>query len=98
MPPKIVGQVLRAAVEFPASSNLERLGIEDKDTARAFTIGGPDGVDINAIRPAMGRMWTRIASALYHRFRLNDLDDLRIPWIRLGINNVNSRRAQPRDH
>src|SRR5436853_7282723 len=60
MPPKIVMKKLRTAVHFPLAQNLERFAIEHEDAARTVTIGRPKRADVNAFRPAVNRVRTRI--------------------------------------
>src|SRR6266700_2228069 len=93
VPPKIVMQKLRPAVHFPLPENLERFAIEHENAAGAVAIGCSKRADVNAFRPAMNCVWTRIIGARKNFFWLDYLNDLRFSRIGLGIDNVNTRRT-----
>src|ERR1044071_765650 len=97
VPPEIVMQELRAAVHLPLAQDLERLAIEHEDATRAVAIGCAERADVDPLRPTMNRVWTRIICTRKNFFRLEHFDDLRFPRIRLCVDDVNTRRADPRD-
>src|ERR1700751_5352998 len=88
MPPEVIGQVLRAALDFPSSQHLETLMIKQKQAAWAFTLRRTQGADVNGIRAAMKRMRPAIAGTRSKFFRLDYFDDPGTPWIRFGIDDV----------
>ena len=96
MPPKIIMQELRTPVHLPLTQNVERLTIEHENTSWAVAIGRPESADVNAFRPTMNGVRTRIIRARKNFFRLDHFDHLRFSRIGLRVDNVNARRAQPR--
>ncbi len=97
VPPEIVGKILRAAVDFPAAENVERIVVEDENAARAVAGNGADGVDINAVGAAVDGVNAGITRARSDFFRLNDFDDLRLARIGLDVEDVDTRRAKAGD-
>src|SRR5437899_749024 len=88
VPPEVVGEILRAAVELPATPNLEGVVVDDEDATWAVTGGGAEGADVNPIRAAVTGMRAAVAGAVCDFLRLDRLDD---PWraqIGLGIDDV----------
>src|SRR5437870_13370791 len=63
MPPAIVRQKLWAPTHLPLTKDFERRTIEHENTARAFATGCSKGANVNALRPAVNRVRTRIVSA-----------------------------------
>src|SRR5580693_1980775 len=53
VPPKIVSQILWAAVEFPLPQDVEAVVIDDEDTAGSLAVGGAQGTRINTLGTAM---------------------------------------------
>src|SRR5947207_209504 len=96
MPPEIVMQKLWAPIHLPLTQDFERLTIEHENTARTVAIGGSESANVNAFRPAVNRMRTRIVSASKNFFRLDHFHDLRFSRIGLDVDNVNARRANSR--
>src|SRR5438132_5203610 len=96
MPPEIVMQKLWAPVHLPLTQDFERLTIEHENTAGAVTIGGSEGANVNAFRPTVNRMRTRIIRARKNFFRLDHFHDLRFSRIGFDVDNVYSRRANSR--
>src|SRR5215208_5839848 len=76
MPPKIIMQELWASIHFPLAKNLERFAIQHENTPRAVSVGCSERADVNAFRPTMNSVRTRIISACKHFFRFDHLDDL----------------------
>src|SRR4030095_2240493 len=83
MPPEIVMQKLRAPIHLPLTQDFERLTIEHENAPRAVAIGCSKGANVNAFRPTMNRVRTRIISACKNFFSLDHFHDL---WFsRLGL-------------
>ena len=100
VPPEVIVQVLAAAIDFPASEDLERLAVHDEDARRpvgAVLAAAAERTDIDAFRSAMDRMRPRIAGLPEHLLRLDDLVDLRLRRMRLRIDHVDARGADARD-
>src|SRR5687768_704532 len=60
MPPEIVCKILWSAFHFPLAEHIEGIVIEQEDAARPFAIWGSEGADVDALRPAMDRVKSRI--------------------------------------
>src|SRR5216683_603004 len=53
MPPEIIRELLRPAIDFPSAEHLEALVIEQEYSAGSVALGRPQCADVNRIRPAM---------------------------------------------
>src|SRR5262249_25057886 len=95
MPPEVIGQVLWSPVHFPLSKRLEGFTIDQEDASWPASLWRPQSADIDAFRPTMNGMGPGVAGAFHDFFRLDDLDDFGFAGIRFGIEDVNTRRAQP---
>src|SRR5262249_9486554 len=82
-------------VHFPLAENLECFTIQHKDAARPFAVGCAQCTNVDAFRAAMNGVRTGIISARKNFFWFDHLNDLRFFWIRLGVDDVNTRRTQP---
>src|SRR5262249_49454818 len=89
---------LRSAVDRPAAEGLETLVIHDEDAAGRLAVLVSEGGDIDAPGPAMDGMRAGIAGLVRKLRRLDDFDDFRRPRIGVGVENVDARGAQARDH
>src|SRR4029077_1630149 len=94
MPPHVVAELLRAAIDFPAAERLESLVIHDEDAARRLALLVTERGHVDASRTAMHGVRPRVTGLLGDISRLDDLDDLRFAGIGLGIENVDARRPQ----
>ena len=93
VPPEIVVLVLRSPVHLPAAEHIERLAVHDEDSWRADCPVWPttaDRGDIDAFRPTMDRVGPGIARLAEYLLRLDDLVDLCLCGVRLGVDHVNS--------
>src|SRR5262249_32820080 len=97
MPPRIIGELLRSAIDFPAAEWLARLVIPDEDAARRLAVLGGERSNIDAAGTAMDGVRSRVAGLLGDLLRLDHLDDLRAARIRLGVEDVNARGTQARN-
>src|SRR5579883_490294 len=96
VPPKVIMQLLGTAIDLPAPENVEGLAIHDEDTGRtvrAVLAAATQRTDINALRPAMNRVWPRVPGFLENFFRLNDFVDLSLGRIGLCVDDVDTRGA-----
>ena len=98
MPPGVVGEVLRPAIDLPAPERLEALVIHHEHAARSLAILAAERRHVDAARPAMHGVRARIAGLLGDLLRLDHLDDLRIARVGLGVEDVDARGAQARHH
>jgi hypothetical protein len=98
MPPGIVGELLRPAVDFPAPKHFEILVVHEEDAAGSLSLGIAHRGDVHAFRAAMHCMRTAIAGALGEFGRLDHLDDLWLSRIGLGVDDVNARGTQAGHH
>ncbi len=98
MPPGVVGEALGPAVYLPLAADVEGLVVHQEDAARLLALSVAQRGDVDALGAAMDGMGTRITRSLGHLCRLDDLNDLRLPPVGLGIDDVDARGAQPRHH
>src|SRR5438270_8365631 len=97
MPEEIIVEILRTALDLPLAQNVKTFRIEDKNPARSFSSSRSEGTYKNAVRATVDGVRTAVTGARRQYFRFNDLDDLRVARIRLGVNDVDSRRANAGD-
>ena len=100
VPPKVIVQGLRAAVDLPAAEDFECLAIDDEDARGAIGAVGPGAAErahINAIRAAVDRVRPGIARLVKHFFGLNDFVDFCFGRMRLRIDDVETRRPESGD-
>ena len=96
VPPDVVGELLRSAIEFPSAANVEGLRIEDERATGAVAVGRAERAQEDAVRSAVHGVRRGIAGPLRKRFRLDHLHDLWRPRIGLRVENVNARRVDAR--
>ena len=96
MPPDVVGELLRPAIDLPPAANVERLRVQDERAAGAVAVGRAQRAHVDAVRSAVDRVRRGVAGALRQRLRLDHLHDLRLARIGLGVEDVNARRVDPR--
>src|SRR5271155_4905572 len=90
MPPEIVGEILRAAVNLPFSQNLEAVRVHDEDAAGAVAGGGAESAAKNSFGAAVDGVRAGVAGPLGENRRLDDLDDSRLARVWLGVNDMDS--------
>src|SRR4029450_6701470 len=93
MPPKIVAKILGPAVHFPFSEDIKAKVIQQEDSGGAISVRRPQGADVNAIGSAVNGVRARIAGACKNLLRWDDLYDEGIARVRLGVQHVDTRRA-----
>ena len=71
VPPHVVGEVLRAAVDLPAAEHVEGLVVHHEDAARALALGVAERADVDAAGPAMHGVRPRVARPLGELGRLD---------------------------
>ena len=71
MPPGIVSETLRPAVDLEAAEHVERLAVHQEHAAGAVALGIAERRDIDAVRPAMDGMRAAVAGRLDQLFRLD---------------------------
>src|SRR5271155_2919654 len=91
MPPEIVGEILRAAVNLPFAQNLEAVRVHDEDPAGAVAGGGAESAAKNSFGAAVDCVRARVAGALGENRRLDDFDDSRFARVWLRIHDMDSR-------
>ena len=100
VPPEIVVELLRAAIDLPAPENLEGLAVHDEDAGRAFGAVRPaaaERADVDALGAAMHGVRPGVARLSKHLLRLDHLVDLGLVGCGLGIDDVDARRAHARE-
>src|SRR5689334_20940503 len=93
-------QGLGSAIDFPASENIERLAIQNKNSrwpVGAVLTAATKRADVYSFRTAVDRVRPRVAGLFENLLGLYDLMDLRLCRIRLGIYDIDSRRPNSGD-
>ena len=98
MPPGVVGELLRPAIDLPAAERLEALVIHHEHAARRLAVLVAERRDVDAARPAMDGVRAGVAGLLGDLLRLDGLDELGIARVGLGVEDVDARGAQARHH
>src|ERR1700730_10879604 len=98
MPPEVITEILRSAIDFPLPQDVEAVRIEDENAARSVPIGRAKGAHEDAIGAAMHGVRTAVSGARGDGFGLNHLYDFWFSRIGLGIDNVNPGRSYPRHY
>ena len=98
MPPEVVGEVLRASVELPLTEHVEGFRVHAEDPAGPFALRGAEGVDEDAVRPAVHRVRAAVVSPRGQLLGFDSLDDLRFADVGLGVDDVEPRGAQTGYH
>src|SRR3712207_4262528 len=90
VPPEIVGEVLRTALDLPAPKGLKALVIHDEDTARALPVGGTKSTHVDALRTAVYGVGAAVARAAVQLVGFDHLDDARLSRVGLGVDDVHA--------
>src|SRR5262249_26099090 len=96
VPPEVVREFLRAAIQLPLPQDLETFVIHHKNSARTASIRCPQRADKDSTRTAMHRVWGCISRASGQGLWLDHFYNLRFARIRLGINDMDSRGVDAR--
>src|SRR5262245_19123739 len=97
MPPCVVAELLRSALDLPTAERLERLLIHDEDAAGCLAVLVSERGDVDAPGSAMDGVRARVSGLLSKLFRLDGLDDFGRARIGPGTANVVSRRSRGTD-
>ena len=98
VPPHVVGQFLRSAIELPATAYVKRFRIEDERAARTVSVERAKRAHVDAFRSAVHRVRRGIAGVPGERLSLDRLDDPRLPGVGLRVEDVDARRVDTRHH
>ena len=96
VPPHVIGQLLRAAVDLPAATHLEGLVVHEEHTAGGLARGVAQGGNVDALRSAVHGMRAGIPGPVGHLLRRNHFDNVRMARVWLDIQNVDARGPQAR--
>src|SRR5262245_21969332 len=96
VPPEIIRKFLRTTIQFPLSEHIEALLIHYENSSRAAAIRSSQRADKDSVGTTMNRMRGRVSRARSQRLRLNHLYDLRVSRIRLGVDDMDTRRMDAR--
>jgi hypothetical protein len=98
VPPHVVRQLLRSAVELPSTEHVERLRVENEGAARTIAVRRAERAEIDSLRPAMHRMRRGVPGASGERLGFDRLHDPRLPRVGFRVHDVNARRMDARHH
>ena len=76
MPPGVIGELLRPAIDLPAAERLEALVVHHEDAARRLAVLVAERGHVDAARPAMHGVRARVAGLFGDLLRLDRLDEL----------------------
>ena len=99
VPPEVVVQLLRPALDLPLAEHLEVLAVHQEDAGRALGAVGAAparGADVDAFRAAVHGVRTRVPGLAQHLFGLDHFGDGGPGRIGLRIDDVDARRADAR--
>src|SRR5713101_6831354 len=77
VPPEIVSEELRTAVDLPLTEHVEALMVQQKDPAGTAAVGAAHCAYVDRVGAAMERMRATVAGARRDLLGLNHLDDFR---------------------
>ncbi len=91
VPPDVICQLLRSAVDFPPTSNVKRFRIQNERAAGTIAIGRTQRTQEDAVRSAVHRVRCGVARPLSKRLGFDHLHDLRLARIRFCVEDVDPR-------
>ena len=94
VPPDVVGELLRAAVDLPLALDREVVVVEQEDAAGAVAVGGAERAGVEPVGAAVERVRTRVAGLALELGGLDDLGQLGLARVVLDVDDVDARRAQ----
>src|SRR5580704_16029825 len=93
MPPKVVGQILRSALDLPFPKNVETLGVHHEDATGPVPAGRSQRAPIDAVGAAMYGVRRRVTGTRDEFVRLDHPHNFGACRIRLCVDDMNSRGA-----
>ena len=94
MPPCVVGEALRSAIDFPSAADIERLVVHQEHAAGRLALRVAQRGDVDTLRPAVDRVRARVAGLLGDFRGLQHADDFGLARGGLGVEDVDARRTQ----
>src|SRR5258706_11903479 len=94
MPPEVVGEVLWPPHSLPGATDAEIVVIEGEDAAWSLAARRAEGADVDGLCPTMDGVRPAVARAGRHLPGGDDLHQLRLTGIGLGVEDVDARGAQ----
>jgi ribosomal protein L5 len=61
MPPHVIGELLRAAIDLPSTEDIEGLVIHQQDAAGSLSFGVAERADVDPVRSAMDGVRTGVS-------------------------------------
>src|SRR5450756_605462 len=101
VPPEVIVQFLGTTIDLPASEDIECLAVHDEDAG--WSIGtilatATESADVNAFRPAVNCMRSRVAGLFKDLLRFDNFVNFRLGGIRFRIHDIDSRGTDPGDY
>ena len=100
VPPEIIVELLCSPIDLPAPEYLEGFAVHDEHAGRtvgAVRARAPERADVDALGAAMDRVGPRVPGLAEVFLRLNHLVQLGLRRMRVGVDDVDARRAQTGD-
>jgi len=99
VPPQVVGQILRTAVDLPPAEHLERLVVQQRDTAGPLlAVRAAEAGQVDALRSTVEGVRPGVAGPLGQLLGLQHLDHRRLARVLFGVQDHDPGRAQPGHH
>src|SRR5258707_14374670 len=96
MPPEVVGEVLWPPHSLPGATDAEVVVIEGEDAAWSLAARRAESADVDGLCPTMDGVRPAVARARRHLLGRDDLHQLWLAGIGLGVEDVDARGAQAR--
>jgi hypothetical protein len=91
VPPEVVGEALGPTVLLPSSLDLEGVVVEHEDAAGLIAVGVAERADVDAIGTAMDGVRAAVPGFLREFVGFDGLDQLRLPRVGLGVDDLDPR-------
>src|SRR5579872_7151235 len=94
VPPEVIGETLRAAVELPAALHGKRVVVDYEDTAWRVALRITQSAHVDPIRAAVDCVWPAVAGAFGDFLSPDRVHELRPLWVGFDVEDVDARRAK----
>src|SRR5438552_14893756 len=96
VPPEVVGELLRSAVDLPSALDRESVVVDHEDSTGRVAVRIAERTDVDPIGTAVDCVRPAVAGAVGNLLGLDRVDELRLLRIGLDVEDVDARRAKAR--